>query len=342
MDWIKNIFISVNNAYGDPFTDIQIMDTYDKIATLVNEDMYFGVCTKAVPSATSKKLIDDLSKLNTSKMFLQYTLTGLNEGGFSFEDRVKAINYLYDRFGEITILARPLIPGKNDSIENIENIIKVAASVSKKISFGGLHSESKRNIMDASQKEMISELCYKYGVKNYNKSSCAASNQFKISCYMHNLGEPLNLDIVNKLGYQFEFVDQNLVINEGTTGDLNFLRMLTKSTVYTRKLINNYNVLSITTPDKRVLECTSSWMSWSNNIPCSLACNYCIIQSIDYLMKNRKIGCSPKELLELCEHHEYRKPEENASVSVEYSPETIKNMITYNNIRTVQECACKD
>lgn len=342
MEWIKNIFISVNNAYGDPFTDLQIMDTYDKINTLVTEDMYFGVCTKAVPSAISKKLIDELSKLNTNKMFLQYTLTGLNEGGYSFEDRVKTINYLYDRFGQITILARPIITGKNDTIENIENIIKVAAGVSKRISFAGLHSESKRKIMDNNQKEIISELCYQYGVKNFNKSSCAASNQFKIPCYMHDLGNPVNLDIVSQLGYKFELIDNNLVIDKGTTGDLNFLRMLTKSDVYTRKLINNYNILSITTPDKRVLECTSSWMSWSNNIPCALACNYCIIQSIDYLMKNRRIGCSPKELAGLCEYHEHVELIEKASVSVEYSPETIKDMISYNNIRTVQECTCKD
>ena len=341
MDWVKNIFISVNNAYGDPFTDLQIVDTYDKVNALINDDLHFGVCTKAVPSIMSKELINEIAKLNTQNMFLQYTLTGLNEGGFSFEDRVRTIEYLYEKFGQITILARPIITNENDSVENIERIIKVASSTSKQISFAGLHSESKRKIMDASQKEIILELCYKYGVKNFNKSSCAASNQFKIPCYMHNLGMPGNLDIVKKLGYTYDLIDGKLVIEEGTTGDLNFLRMLTKSNVYTKKLSNNYNILSVTTPDLRVLECTSSWMSWSNNIPCSLACDYCIIKSISYLMKNRKVGCSPKELIDLCDNHVFRRLPSDASISVEYDSETIQNMISYNNIRTVQECECE-
>lgn len=45
-NWIKELPIAINNAYGDPFTDIQIMDTYDKMLKIYQIDGIGSVCTK--------------------------------------------------------------------------------------------------------------------------------------------------------------------------------------------------------------------------------------------------------------------------------------------------------
>ena len=48
-NWWRRIPVCINNSYGDPFTDIQIMDTYDKARKLYEAGMNFCICTKAVP-----------------------------------------------------------------------------------------------------------------------------------------------------------------------------------------------------------------------------------------------------------------------------------------------------
>lgn len=100
-NWIKELPIAINNAYGDPFTDIQIMDTYDKMLKIYQIDGIGSVCTKAVLSEETIEILRNLPKDISKNIFLQYSLTGLDEGGYTWEERIETIKQLYDIFGHV-------------------------------------------------------------------------------------------------------------------------------------------------------------------------------------------------------------------------------------------------
>lgn len=342
-NWWKKIPVCINNSYGDPFTDIQIMDTYDKIIRLSEEGMHFCVCTKAVPSKESWDVIQQMKCVSKKNMIIEYSLTGLDEGGYTFEQRKDTILRLFQIFGQMAIMMRPIIPGRNDTEENIRRIVDVAAMTGKKIIVGGIHDENKRKKFNKDVIDIIRKSCEEKDVKYFFKTSCTAANQFEIPCWVHDLGNPENVDIALNLGYNIhEALDLNgrpcLIVNEATTGDLNFLRILTGTKIYCERLINNYNILSFST-EQVIFECTSSWFSWSNNVPCAIACNYCIIQSIEYLMKNRTIGCFPKDLPKF--YNAGKKVsigEPLSKIKTKRIDSTNKKLICYEDIRTVQVC----
>lgn len=74
----------------------------------------------------------------------------------------------------------------------------------------------------------------------------------------------------------------------------------------------------------------------SNNVPCKLRCNYCIIQQIDYLLENRVVGCTPEELAK--EKFFLKKYEDQGWDNISYELENVEKYISHNNVRTVQEC----
>lgn len=342
-EWWKQIPVCINNSYGDPFTDIQIMDTFDKVKKLYTEDMHFCICTKAVPSKEAWDIIEQMGNISKNNMILEYSLTGLNEGGFTFEERKETIIRLHQVFKQMAIMLRPLIAEKNDSDVNLRRIIDVASITGKKIIIGGIHDENKRKQFNVDTIQKITKMCNEAGVNYFFKTSCTAANQFGVTCWVHDLGEPQNLDVAASLGYEiYLFDDENdknkLVVREATTGDLNFLRLLTGAKIYCEKLINNYNLLSFSREDI-IFECTSSWFSWSNNVPCSIACDYCIIRSIGYLLKNRTIGCFPKELPRFYDVKK-KKAFEEFSPNIRAKrivSENIK-LTCYEDLRTIQVC----
>ncbi|WP_349944467.1 hypothetical protein ABFV83_13175 [Lacrimispora sp. BS-2] len=331
-EWWRIIPVSINNAYGDPLTDIQIMDTYDKINKLYENNMRMSLCTKAVPSKEVYEILKTLPSDLKKMMFFQYSLTALDEGGYSFKEREEAIYRLYEILGQVTLMIRPVIPGKNDNIEDMTKIIQVASKTGRQVILGGIHDENKRKVLDEKFYEKVINLCQEYGVEYFNKTSCAAANQFQCDCWMHDLGTPINLEILDFLEYDYYIKNDRVVLRQATTGDLNFVKIITKSKPYTERLLNNYNILSFKINDN-ILECTSSWFSWSNNISCKIACDYCIIRKIDYLLANRKIGCFPGEINKIETKHNKQVNEQNC-----IKKENISEMISYDNLRKVQEC----
>lgn len=297
--WWRHIPVSVNNSYGDPFSKLQMEDTLTKIMRLRALDMKFSVCTKAVLSNSDLEILHSIGTVSRHNMFLQYSLTGLDEGGYSFDERVRTIYKLFDEYGQISIMFRPFIAGRNDSEENIDRIVKVASETGKVLILGGLHDQNKRKIMDKRKKDQIIEKCILHNVTYHNKTSCAAATQFKIPCWVHDLKQPKNVDVLNKLGYRVQCDGSMVTLHEATLGDLNFVRLITGTRVGTYKLSSNYNILSCSSP-KRYFECSSSWFSWSRNVACEIACDYCIINEIEYLSgSNRLIGCFPADIIEV-------------------------------------------
>lgn len=293
--WYDEIPMSVNDTYGDPFIIEQVDNTIYKLKQLWNHKAPIAIFTKA---PYNPEVLEKLKEIKDHKMVIVfYSLTGLNEAGYSFESRVKFIEKLKNMFNHVVILTRPIIKGRNDSPEILQKIVDVAADNCGHLVLGGLHDPFKKKKIESNIEDMMIEMCDKVGVKSFHKSSCCAAYIKNMSCWMHDLGEPQNLDIVQQLGYDFELSNNNIVLKQASTGDLNFLRMLTRANIYTDEIISNYNLLTIKTGDYKY-ESTSSWYAWAENIDTCLDCDYCIIKQIEYLKKMKvQIGTHPKDMI---------------------------------------------
>lgn len=326
--WFENIPVNINNN-GDPLIDKEIENTVEKIKSLEGYSNIFHICTKSVPSEYAFSLLEELTENQKKNLFLSYSLTGLNEGRYSFEDRVKAIDRLYDIFGDMTILLRPLIKGRNDSRENIENIIKVASAHGNRIILGGLHNDKLIKQLDDETKEFFIECCKANGVKFFNKTSCAVADKFGTICKVHGYEEnvPKNLEVLDQLEYDYEIIDGKVVLAQASSGDLNLVRVITESVPYTKKLISRLN--KVTTVDNHNYEFTSGWFSWSDNKPCNIGCDYCVMSQIDYLKDRSSVGCHPKDV-------QYLKIDTTPKPAIEI--EHIGEFISYKDCRKQQEC----
>ena len=298
MEWFENIPVNINNN-GDPLVDNQIKSTVEKIKSLEGYQNIFHICTKAVPSKKAFELLKELTDEQKKNLFLSYSLTGLNEGGYSFQDRVDTINELYELFGNVTILLRPLIAGRNDSKENIERIVEVASNYGNRIILGGLHNNKLIKQLSDDTKDYFIECCDKYKVKYFNKTSCAVADIFKEPCKVHDYdnNKPVNLNILDILDYKYEIINDKIVLKQASSGDLNLVRYITKSMPYTEKLTSRLNRVS--SIGENNYEVTSGWLSWSENKPCPIHCDYCVMSMIDYLADRSSIGCHPKDIINI-------------------------------------------
>lgn len=332
--------ISINDAYGDPFLPEQIDNTIYKINSLSNHQAPIAVVSKApYNERVFWKLENKL--VPNSMLVVFYSLTGLNEGGFSIENRLRAIRALQDVFGEIVIITRPIIQGKNDSNDCLNFLVDVASQTSGLLVLGGLHDSYKMKKISSQTEDMLIDICEKKNVKYFFKSSCCASYIKNIPCWLHDTSEPQNVKAIQKLGYNFEVLSDGVVLDQATAGDLNFLRMVTRSRVYCKKIINNFNVLSIS--GKRKLECTSSWFIWARSLDRCIGCSYCIINQIEYLdNRAEEIGCHPSEIDYLASI--------NTSIPNTYLSDKLNHdinyrdsngLISYETLRTVKPCSKK-
>ncbi len=328
----KKIPVAINNAWGDPLTESLVDNTVYKAKELYDHLAPIMICTKSVPNeATLEKLIEIK---DNSNIFLVYSLTGINEGGFSLEQRRKAIEDLSKLFDKIAIITRPIISGVNDSKENLTQLVEIAENTSKILITGALHDKNKRKYTDESVMEFLTNLCERKGVKYYHKSSCAAADTFKQKCWVHDLSAPQNLDALDELGIPYQIKNNEIILPQATVGDMNFIRMLTHANVKTPILLSNYNILSISN-ESQIFETTSSWYAWSNNGYCSLNCPYCICNQIEYLDSEKCIGVNPNNLINFKYNSEW--------VSTHYSKENFllkgdAKEIEYNNVRTIKKC----
>ncbi|MBW4085043.1 hypothetical protein [Paenibacillus sp. S150] len=251
---------------------------------------------------------------------------------------MKTIEQLSKCFGHVIILVRPIIPGRNDQYKNLERIVDVAKNTSGRLITGAIHDEFKRKNVNENVKERLVELCVKNGVRYFHKSSCAAAEITNSRCWMHDLDRPVNLDVVKRLGYEFTLVDGRVCLRYATVGDLNFIRMITKSYILTENFLTGYNLLSISNEDYKY-EVSSSWYSWSTNTFCEINCDYCIIHSIEYLDNECEIGVNPSQI-EL-------NSQKAADMFRDYSlkmkkgkfvSQSIDKQLGYNDVRKTQLC----
>ncbi|HEY8455248.1 MAG TPA: hypothetical protein VIL34_06620 [Actinopolymorphaceae bacterium] len=335
-EWTRRLPVSVNDTYGDPFIPEQIDNTAFKLRALEEHEAPIAIFTKAGYDA---HVLSVLAKLpNASNIVIYYSLTALDEGGISFDERLHVIKALTEIFPHTFVFTRPIIRKKNDDPATLRMLAEAAAEYTGRLVLGGIHDSKKRKQLDFSVEEQLLGYCDELGVKAFFKTSCAAAWAYARPCWVHDLGPPRNLDAMVTLGYQFAANQRGVFLEAGTTGDINFVRMLTGADVYVQRLLSNYNILTIPTGDRK-LEATSSWFAWSENIDTCLDCSYCIIKQIEYLKKMRvRIGVHPTRLPEIIQH-----PATNPLEAFKYTklPATADACHTYADVRTVKPCRAR-
>lgn len=296
-EWTRYLPVSVNDTYGDPFIPEQIAGTVEKLEALAGHRAPIAIFTKA---GYNEAVFDRLAQVpDLGKVVVFYSLTGLDEGGIDFDERLRVLERLRGLVPHLAVLTRPIIRNRNDSPEMLSRLVDAAAAHTGLLVLGGVHDGAKRKRLDSSVEDFLIAGCEEQDITVFYKTSCAAAWLHGESCWVHEQGEPRDLDALAGLGYEFEADDTHVVLPRGTTGDINFIRMLCRCGVYVEELISNYNLLTFPTGGHK-LESTSSWFAWSDNIEVCLDCDYCIITQIEYLERKKvTIGVHPTRLPEL-------------------------------------------
>jgi hypothetical protein len=286
--------VIINDCYGDPFFPSQLEDTITKLESLRYHKGPISIITKmkVKPEVTEK-----IKRFSYPNLIIFYSFTGLNEGGFSFEDRKKSFEELCNSHDNVVMYLRPIIPGKNDNPENIRKIIDIAKENDKKVVYGGFKENgSRKKVLAQGIEDFIQNYCSLVGTEYYTKSSCAISEIMNIECFAHVDSEPKNLETLDFLGYKYrQNLDGKIELENGTLGDRNFVRFLTRSQPIVKNLNITTNILSISDKE-RTYEATSSWFLWSRNISNCIGCDYCMIPRIAHLKEPKSIGCNPVDL----------------------------------------------
>jgi hypothetical protein len=300
-EWSEEIPVSVNDTYGDPFIIEQVDNTISKLNMLLMQRRPIAIFTKAGPDDDVFTALRRV--VNPRNVVIFYSLTGLDEGDISFDARREMIATLHTIFPNVMVFARPIIRGRNDNPENLARLVSVANELALPFVLGGVHDRHKKKQLEDQVQQHLLALCDQQGIPAFFKTSCAAAWAFGLDCWVHDLGTPKRVDIARRLGYGVDLVEDTLVLPKGTTGDINFLRMLCLAEIYIQEVVSNYNVLTLPLREGIMMEATSSWLVWSENIETCLDCDYCIIKQIEYLRRKRvSVGVHPSRLLEVVDH----------------------------------------
>jgi hypothetical protein len=296
LDILRDLPVSINNIIGDPFIADQTENTFSKLESLRDSGHRgpISIITK------SKLGVSELSRLSDylgfGNLIIFYTLTGMNEGGISFEERVGVYEKLVKTVPNLVLLFRPVIKGHNDSKEMINSIVKVCSDTNTRLVYTGFYNEKKEKILDKDTEREIVNCADEKDVKVFSKSACATSDISGDVCFAHvNRLEPFNLDFVKQF-YDLEVNNEQIILMDGTPGDCNFVRFVTrKKTVLRDGDLHHFLSLGTDIP----LLCSSSWFSWSDIVPCSMGCWYCSAEYVFPECKEPKqIGCNPVEIFD--------------------------------------------
>ncbi|MBS3056314.1 MAG: hypothetical protein J4473_02660 [Candidatus Aenigmarchaeota archaeon] len=290
----RQIPVIINDCYGDPLLPIQIDNTLDKLDALTEHSGPISIITKMKVKPEIGTILKEHIRSN---VLLFYSFTGLDEGGFSFEERERSFEILCDSVQNLVMYLRPIIRGRNDSHENIRRICDIARNANKPVVYGGFKPHgSRKRILFSETENFIKDYQNRYGIEIFPKTSCATARILGLDCYAHTDREPENIDVLDFLDYEYNIdPDGKIIMLSGASGDRNFIRFLTRSNPRIVGIYDTTNILSIS-ENENIYEATSSWFLWSRNISTCLGCYYCMIPDMDHLRYPVPIGCNPVDL----------------------------------------------
>lgn len=298
LSFLGNMPVSINNLYGDPFIPAQIKNTFYKLSTL-REAKHKGPISVITKFNLTKEIMIRLSDYqNMENLIFFYSLTGFNEGKVPFSERIKAYMCLAYTMPNVILLFRPIIAGRNDSSEIIQQMIKICKDSATPLVYTPLYTREAGKtikILSMGVEEKIKEEATKQEVKIFPKSACATKDILNSDiCYAHVNQKPQNLDLL-KCFYSFDIENDVVVLQSGTHGDYNFVRFITHSNP---KIIKEKRERFLSfTPFPLLV--SSSWFSWADITHCGIKCDYCLIDVYPESIEHKKIGCNPGDVLEL-------------------------------------------
>lgn len=291
--------VAVNDCYGDPLFPAQLDDTVKKLKSLAGRAGPSVVITKGIIKGEAAKRLGDSLSTNTA---ILYSITGLNEGRIRLNERVDTLRSLRDVTQNMVILVRPVIPGKNDRFETLAHLTDIACEFTDKIVYGGYKppegSKSLPILADLERK--VKTYAREQGLSVFEKSACALSDLLDLPCYAHlneEFPRAVGVQVLRRLGYDFRVEGRNILMREGTKGDVNFFRFLAgKNPVLERTTPTNQ--LSFSRGTEKIFEATSSYFIWARGLTQCYGCDYCILDNPGFEPPRiKEVGCNPRELI---------------------------------------------
>lgn len=311
---LANLPVTINTSFGDPFQRDQWPDTLQKVAYLT-EQGYQGEIEVSTKSILTDEQIDVLSSVN-SNIWIMCGVTGLGESKVPLQARFDNYLRVCAKFPKTVLNTRPLIPGRNDSMEVLAPIIEMAAQGNRYLKHGGYLDPNevagKKYNYDGLKSD-IKALCAKLGVSDAPRcSSMVAIVTGKVDSTFDN-SDPTNLDVLEALGFDFELVDGYVKL-EGfkksgvvTKGDVSFAKLIALSSHVLDNWTDPHQYMQMKGPDGQMTVCTSSWFHWTREIRCTVNCWYCHVRpGTAIYFESGDSGCSPLDLYDFVfESEEY-------------------------------------
>lgn len=305
---LSNLPITINTHFGDPFQPDQWEDTIYKLRYLKNQN-YQGEIEVSTKWILTNEQIDTLYDINPD-LWIFCGITGLNEKeGVTQEERFDNYLRICKRFKKTVVSVRPLIPGKNDSMEILTPIIETVAKGRGYLHHGGYRDPYNKDGGKTQYDELkgeIKKLCRKLGVDDAPRCTCIVSDVTGRICSTYDELAPANLDVLEALGFQFEIEDGYVSLtgygnsNEVTRGDVSFARLVIQSSRIRHNWTDPHENMQMRGPAGQVMLCTSSWFHWAREVQCMVNCFYCHVRpGTPIHIQSGDSGCSPLDIYEM-------------------------------------------
>lgn len=303
---LANVPVTINTSFGDPFQRDQWPDTLEKVRYLTDQG-YEGEIEVSTKSILTDEQIDVLSAVN-SNIWIMCGVTGLGESKVPLQKRFDNYLRVCEKFPKTVLNIRPLIPGRNDSMEVLTPIIEMAAQGNRYLKHGGYLDPNDPNGKKSNYEELkgqIKALCAELGISDAPRcSSMVAIVTGKIDSTFEN-SAPSNLDVLDALGFDFELEEGELKLtgfqNSGvvTKGDVSFAKLIALSSHVLDNWTDPHQYMQMKGPDGQMMVCTSSWFHWTREIRCTVNCWYCHVRpGTAIYFESGDSGCSPLDLYE--------------------------------------------
>ena len=296
--------VSINASYGDAFQPLLWNDTLNKLSILAS-------CGHKAPVMIGSKYIitdaqfEEIKKINQD-VWLFIAITGLDKCcSFSMKEYEEYYLKACGHLKNVVCAIRPIIPKRNDNMETLLPVIQMVGKGKKMLTYTGFKNSS---IVGCPQYRneplfnLIEQECHKHSILCYEKSVCIVCAINQTDCFVHCKTEPIHLDLIKALGYDFHVENGQLIVtgyngnNYLSKGDISFIRMLTKSSLVSGNISSLAQILSFRI-DNIPLVSTSSWFNWARQTNCVVGCDYCFA---GYDSKTRidleYYGCNPPDL----------------------------------------------
>lgn len=304
-DCLGNLPVTINTHFGDPFQPTQWQDTIRKLEYLKKQN-YKGEIEVSTKWILTNEQIDQLFAINPD-LWIICGITGMNEmAGVTQEDRFDNYLRVCAKFKKTVLNVRPLIPGRNDSMDVLRPMIEMAAKGRKLLKHGGFRNPqvagNKKTTYDSLKAE-IHQLCVELGVDDGPRCTCLVSDVTGRVNSTYSEDAPINLDVLQALGFRFDIEEGQVALkgfgesNEVTKGDVSFARLIIQSSKIKSNWTDPHENMQMRGPKGQMMLCTSSWFHWAREIPCMVNCDYCHVRpGTPIFIASGDSGCSPLDL----------------------------------------------